>query len=250
MLSCETSTITTIDLRLLLENMPINESTIPILDEFCKKYAEYRSDIIVKPIIEKALSGELYYVLWRTKFTGKELKDCGFKNLIKPFASEEDAIKWIHQNGHKLVYEYQMDGGFLYIQKINHEYASKGIFYNNDGMITSAFNEVETNEIFAFYEDDYEILLNEHITRFVLMDNISEYPCIPYWIHYIGDNNNKIGLNEEYGKKLYYTFKINGASEDFLDEFKSQCVEFSNDPNSWIKKYVDGNEELLYYDEC
>lgn len=225
----------------------MNADTVSILDDFCKKYAEYRSDTIIKPIIEKVLNGVLYYVFWRSHSTKDPLKECEFRNLVKPFTSENDAINWIYQNGYNLIGEYDMNGGFLYIQEIDHDDVSKGIFNNCGGIINSAFLEENMFKIFAFDEDGYEILLKEHINNFVIMGR-NEYYCIPHWIRYINGNNITVGLNEKYYKILYHSFKLHGCSEEFLKEFESHYNEFNNNPRLWIEKYVDGDEdELVYY---
>lgn len=259
MLHYKTSSTTSIDLRSFLASIPMNAGTVSILDDFCKQYAEYRfscgslplegyaiiPDTIIKPIIEKALNGVLYYVFWRTNLTGKTLDDCKYKNLVKPFTSEDDAIKWICQNGRNLIDEYDMEGGFLYIHEIDHGPVSNGNYYNVVGSVGPEYDIEDIYKIFAFTKGDYKMLLNDHITRFVMTG--TEYPCIPYWIHYVDDNNDiKIGLPEKYYQKLYYTFELGGASEEFLKEFAHQYNEFNNNPQLWIEKYVDGDEELTH----
>lgn len=182
----------------ILENLPINDATSSIMDQYILKYLTQHSSL-QNQIIE---SSALYNVFLRSwDDTCERHAQISVIQYLKSFGTESAAVEWILKHGADII-TYSTDYyNSLLVMCI--------IYYKDvncvDELPPSNLSNISAQRYptFAFTSEAYQMLLEEHKKQFFdeLLD--PDLDLNPYWIRHITDDNVVVGCPLEHLKELH-----------------------------------------------
>jgi hypothetical protein len=211
----------------LLENLPLNDETQKAIDEYVLQYLKDHP----RAVEDYLNDNDMYNVFFREQdpYTKKsdDLSSTDI-HLLKTFATMREAQKWILENGKLITEEEEYDYGRPVVLTII-PFDNKGN-YDMDEIPTN-MHLIATKKYmtYAFSEDDYNMLLNEHI-YLINYDWIDE--IIPKWLRYIKDDGSIVyGCTPKDFEKILNSFS-------YLDDDVEKKAQLRKDFQKFQKSII------------
>lgn len=190
----------------------INESNEEVFNKFLLEYLLEKPTVIQNYLDQRGL----FNVFYRTRDPHDIPNSYSDIQLLKSFVKYNDAVEWIREYGENIVAEEEDNYGTPIVLTIIY-YDNKAYYAMDE--IPANMNLISINKYptFAFSDEAYRMLIEEHIKELVEYDNQTE--VIPYWITYYREDGSIIrGFTEQDFMNLPDYIKYNN---EIIEQFKA-----------------------------
>lgn len=207
----------------LLENLPLNDETQKAIDEYILQYLK----IHPKTIEDYLNDNVIYNVFFRENDPyieeEKDLKLTNDIHLLKTFTTLKEAHKWILENGRLIVEKAENNYRRPIVLTII-SFDNKGDYVADEISTQMCFIASKKYMTYAFSENGYNMLINEHIymTNYDWTDEI-----VPKWIRYVKDDGSVIyGCTYEDFEKILNSFNYSRDDVEKKTQLRKDFLKF------------------------